>query len=439
MSIIQRIPWTVQPQYPVHVGESFPWEMAWNGATPSHDLVTSRQFTRSASLTDEAFGAGRVVTFTGNTLNAFTRAGSGTTIRSRFTALSVFRWVSGASNNFPALLGSSTGNSGYRVSAGDGAGTTLGMVKGSVVALSTVTLTSNVVYAMVTSHDTTSGDYYMLCRPVFGGAILRATQTNTSASAAGNGNWGVGVARTDVGLGAFNGSIALAAAGYFYIPEHIGAQLLNNPWQIFTPQPRRIWVDVSAAGGYNITSDPAAFSLTGNPAGLNVSRKATLSAGSFALTGNAAGLKASRKLVAATASYALTGNAVNLVYYGSSRVLTVATGTFSLTGNSVGLKAARKLTSASSAFALTGNSAGLKASRKLTSATAAYALTCNAVAFTYGSGGRRITVETGNFVLTGLPVILSVVGYARAPSGGGYSPKSVNIQTRPDAKQFNKR
>lgn len=216
-------------------------------------------------------------------------------------------------------------------------------------------------------------------------------------------------------------------------------ELAQDPYQIFHRPNRRIWVDIPAGGAYNITSAPAAFSLTGNAAGLNVSRKATLTAGSFALTGNAAGLKASRKLTSATATYALTCNAVTLVYYGSSRVLTVATGAFSLTGNSVGFKAARKLTSASRTFALTGNSAGLKASRKLTSATAAYALTCNPVAFTYGSGVRRIVVETGNFILTGLPAILSLVGYARAPSGGGYSPKSANIQTRPDAKQFNKR
>lgn len=215
--------------------------------------------------------------------------------------------------------------------------------------------------------------------------------------------------------------------------------LAQDPYQIFHRPNRRIWVGIPAGGAYNITSAPAAFSLTGNAAGLNVSRKATLTAGSFALTGNATGLRASRKITSATATYALTGNAVTLFYYGASRVLTVATGAFSLTGNSVGFKAARKLTSATIAFALSGNSAGLRASRKLTSATAAYALTCNAVAFTYGSGGRRITVETGNFILTGLPVILSLVGYARAPSGGGYSPKSVNIQTRPDAKQFNKR
>jgi hypothetical protein len=167
----------------------------------------------------------------------------------------VFHWSSGASNNFPQLLGTSTANSGFRVGA-DGSGSigstqAVGLVKGGVAALSTVVMTAGVPYVLVTSHRQDTGEYYILMRSLEDGSIQRNTQTNTSASSAGNGSYGVGIARTDFN-GSWSGDIALAFASFDFLRESAGLELLANPWQLFEPQ--RIFVPVTAAAGSHDTS-----------------------------------------------------------------------------------------------------------------------------------------------------------------------------------------
>ncbi len=124
------------------------------------------------------------------------------------------------------------------------------------------------------------------------------------------------------------------------------------------------YVNVNEGGGptYTLTAATGVFTLTGNAAGLRVSRKITAGTGSFTLTGNAAGLIAGRKLSAATGSFTLTGNSVNLVYTpigGPTYTLAAGTGSFVLTGNAAGLRVSRKITIGTGAFVLTGNPVNL--------------------------------------------------------------------------------
>ena len=238
--------------------------------------------------------------------------------------------------------------------------------------------------------------------------------------------------------------------------------LAQDPYQIFHRPKRSIWVDVPGGGGgytmpaalgtYSLTGNDAgikadrkilaaqsSFALTGNDTGLKADRKILAAQSSFALTGNVALFKASRKLIASLGSFGLTGNDVALTYYGSNKVLNAATGVFTLTANNAVLAANRKLVAQSSSFSLSPNSAILKVARKLAASVATYSFTGNSVGFTYGSGQLRLTASTGVFTLTGLPVVFTSGSYTRAPGGAGYSPKRINVQVRPEAKQNNNR
>ena len=272
--------------------------LQWSGAHPSIGM-DGYAWTRSASLADSEGPVGKTVTFTGNTTNAFTRSGVSTAAQTRFFALSVFRWDSGGANNFPQLLGASTGNSSFRVGSTSINGGDLGLVKGDVVALSTVSIASGTWYAMVCSHRQDTGEYYLVARPIAGLTMLRATGTNTAASTAGNGTAGVGISRTDFN-GAWNGAIALAVAAFDWVPEGEARQYLDNPWSIFEPQ--RIWVPVSAGGGIN-----ASVTLTGCSAASAAGTTVALGSATVTLSGASSASAAGSLLATAGATAVLSG------------------------------------------------------------------------------------------------------------------------------------
>lgn len=321
MSLISlELPWDSQPQEAVPLSDALGATpiVAWLGSSPAVG-PDGRAWTRSASLTDGAGPAGRHVTFVGNTSNAFTRTGGSTSSQKRFFALSVFRWTSGAANNFSQLLADSTGNNGWRVGAGTGAGGDLLLVKGSVAVLPNITLSSGVWYVMATSHWTDTGEYYMVAVPLNGGTLLRATGTNTSSAAAGNGTVAVGTGRTDF-TGAWNGDIALAVAAYTWIPEAQALELINAPWRLF--QDRRIPVPASAGGGGNVTVALTGASVTASAGTLTAS---STGGGSAALIGEAATF--SPGVFAPSVTIALTGIAATM----SAGILSASSGSATIT------------------------------------------------------------------------------------------------------------
>ena len=193
---------------------------------------------------------GPAASFVGNTQAAYLFGGQEVSWQ-HITFAAVFRWQSGASNNFPQLIGTSTENNGYRLGGGLNGGD-LGMAKGAVVGLSpTVTVTSGAPTVVVASHETSGGNWYVYVRRLDTGAIATASGNNTSAALAGNGSAVIGNARLDF-TGAWNGDVAMAVIAYEYLPETYALQWLRDPWMLWTRPKSRTWFipAVAAAGGF---------------------------------------------------------------------------------------------------------------------------------------------------------------------------------------------
>jgi hypothetical protein len=242
------LPWDSQPQEAVRVNPEIPIrpEFAWVGSNSSHDLVLGKSAIRPAGVgNDAAKSFGIATPFVGSTTNALTFAGGATAAKTAITFISVFEWTSGSGNSFPQLMGASSSNSGFRLGS-DGGGINLGLVKGGLLTLNSVALTTATPYVLVCSHRQDTGEYYLLVRPLSGGATLRTTQTETTVSSAGDGVYGVGTARTDYS-GAWNGFVGMSFMSFDFLPESIGLDYIGNPWKLFAPQTR--YIPVSAGGG----------------------------------------------------------------------------------------------------------------------------------------------------------------------------------------------
>jgi hypothetical protein len=152
----------------------------------------------------------------------------------------------------------------------------------------------------------------------------------------------------------------------------------------------------ATTGTYTLTAATGSYTLSGQAAGLTVTRRLTADAGAFALTGQAAGLR-------------------------PARVLTAAVGAFTLTGNAAGLAGARRLTAAAGAFTLSGQDATLTYASTgnyvLTAAVGAYTLAGQAAALTYDPlTAYSLTAAVGAYSLIGQAATLT---YSGASSGGG--------------------
>lgn len=212
------------------------------------DIVT-RQFgtklSTSESVADRLFGRG--TTFVGNTASGHTYGGRPTAALTRITFAAVFDWTSGASNNFPQMAGNYALNAGFILASTSSGGGNIGITKANVVALNTVSITSGEPYFIVTSHEQAGGDYWVLLKNLRTGQVTRTTQTNTSASTGGGGTWAIGRGRSDLNL-AWNGTVGMCYIGNNYIPENMGWQWIQNPWQIFQA-PSRVFVNAITGGG----------------------------------------------------------------------------------------------------------------------------------------------------------------------------------------------
>lgn len=189
--------------------------------------------------------------------------------------------------------------------------------------------------------------------------------------------------------------------------------------------------ETPGGGGYTLTADAGAFTLTGQSATLKATRTLPVAAGSFTLTGQAAALKAGHVVTAAVGTFTLTGQAAGL---SATRTVAAATGSFTLSGQAATLKATRTMPAAVGTFTLSGQDVGLVVPGKLTADAGAFTvsgqdvslrvgrtLACSAGSFTFTgqSAGlactRRLTVSSGSFVLTGQSVTLTSSGVVFDP------------------------
>jgi len=100
----------------------------------------------------------------------------------------------------------------------------------------------------------------------------------------------------DFSFGAENGASNTELADYYFAALFSRALTLPeiksisaNPWQVFEPAKRKIWVPSSGTGPtYTLTAASGSFALTGGTASLIATRNLSAASGSFAETGSAA-------------------------------------------------------------------------------------------------------------------------------------------------------
>ena len=179
-------------------------------------------------------------------------------------------------------------------------------------------------------------------------------------------------------------------------------ELSLNPWQLFAPVARSIWVPVAAGGDtYTLTADSGSFALTGQDTALNFNRTLAADSGSFALTGQAAALTFNRALVADSGSFALAGQDATPTF---SRVLSAASGSYALAGQDATLTytpisgATYTLAAASGSFALAGQDAALVFNRVLAADSGSFALTGQDATL---ARGYMMPAQSGDYSVAG--------------------------------------
>lgn len=273
MALIEHVwPWTQQPQGAVRVNPALGLrpEILWSAAAPS--LIRPDALGDVIGLSGGVAEVGVVLSGAGTNGYGVTRAGGDTTARNAASFVAVCRRrINGvAYHGLVGLTGQSGANQGIYVSAYD-VGNEAVIVKGGVAGMAGISeLPLDVWMVVVASWRQSDGRSYIKARALNGGtATLSGTATDSNSMLGGNGTYCVGRVRGD--LPSWPGDIALAFASFDWLPESLAADLLGNPWQLFAPIERRIWVPGEAPGGVpsitavyaeNITATSADYRVT---------------------------------------------------------------------------------------------------------------------------------------------------------------------------------
>jgi hypothetical protein len=196
--------------------------------------------------------------------------------------------------------------------------------------------------------------------------ILVASNTGTAQNISSAETQSIGYGWNGTYLNTAGGHRVLGAGIKGTVTADAAASLSLNPWQVFTPRPRRIFT-AAATGGptYTLAVSPLALTLAGSAVTLAAAHKVAVSPLALALTGNAVILKASHNVAVSPLALTLTGNAITL-------------------------KAAHKVAVSPLALTLAGNAITLKASHALAVSPLALTLAGNDVALTYTPAGALL-------------------------------------------------
>lgn len=280
-----------------------------------------------------------------------------------------------------------------------------------------------------------------------------------------------------------NGAIIVAFAWARTLADSEMQSVIANPYQMFKPHVRRLWLARAVAAAYVLQASAGEFllsasravmsaarrlvaeagSLTSNwvSANLLVSRRLPADASGFTVTGAAATIAAARKLAANVGVYGVTvapasitvtrrlstqsgafvlsPSSVQMVYTpasgpsGPTYTLTAAAGEFALTSAATGLLVRRQLSAASASFEWSGADASLLAGRRIPAGVGMFDVAGSSVTLL---AARRVLAESGVFSVAGGDAQLRYSGqinYARAPVGAGYAPKQHYNERRPSA------
>lgn len=366
--------WTTQPKYPVAIDPLYAPVFAWHGGNRSFDSVTRTAAALYGGSAAWGYGgAGVAAELGGNTSNRV-QVPSVTSPGSNFIAIVQFQNTSATtdgillagktlySNPNGFMFESKTNANTIEINGGDGTTfptlatpTGLGSLDGKVRTV-VVQYVGTKVYAWM------DGLYLGM------------------ATVAAAGTWPSGI-----GIGNYAGTgVGNNPARKFFMAAVVlngdPQSLSRNPWQIFRPITKRIYVGVSSANTYTLTAAQGSFTETGNAATLALNRAVTAAKGAFTLTGQDATFPRSRVFTADKGTFNLTGNAASF-QYGSTYALTAERGAFSLTGNTATFPRSRVFAVDSGSIVLTGNAAD----------------------FAYVQGQRTLAASGGTFALTGIP------------------------------------
>lgn len=401
--IVQRRPWVTQPKIPARIDPA-------SGLRPAlvllpgfgTELATGKQWTSAGGST--VLRANGLRAFDpGTTANALTRGGETTTAQTKVTFVAVINRA--AANAFAEIMGMSSNGTGFNLGY-DGGGASVGIRKTGVLDLATVTPAAAVPVVLIASHDQTTGDYYILSRELYTGVELRNTQNDTSASTAGNGT--VSINRNGTPFN-FADSIFLGVAAYQYKPESWARRYLANPWALFEPQVRRIWVSVPASAG-------ASAALTGSSA--TSTGGTVVPSSTVALSGSAA--TASAGAATPTAEIALSGQVAtssagtvtpNITVALTGQEATASAGTLTPTQGATAALTGQEATSSAGTLGVT--SANVLAGAQSESATGTLGLNVT-VALT----GAQATATAGTLTPTQNDITVSLSGQAATAFAG---------------------
>jgi len=218
-------------------------------------------------------------------------------------------------------------------------------------------------------------------------------------------------------------------------------------WDLYW-QRRRVYVSISAGGGFTLSAESGAFSWSGTAATLKTARKvdaasgsyawsgtaATLrfgkrlpaDSGSFAWSGTAAALRVARLLAAAAGSFTWSGTAATLVYDNGGYSLSAEPGTFAWTGTAASLEFGRLLTASAGSFTWNGTAATLRRGR---------VMAADAGAFTWGGTAATLTLDrliealSGTITWTGTAALITWSGEPNVKLyvTGSYQPQTAVV------------
>lgn len=442
-----RAPWTSQPQSPVRIDWSNPLtrglSYVFDGKSPSINAVNGQSLTTTVTGTVSPvagkFGKG-IYTPNGSWIDIAV----GKDWQGPITIIAIAN-IKGLDANFGGLFAKITTGTTSQLAVGRAGSTSTFYISVNDAASATISgssitaLTNNPSVLGFSWAGGTGVDY-------FEGGVSKGTFTSLSAQNSGTGALRLGGSRD--ASGSYDSDVEWY--GFFKYDRALSAQevaaISANPWQIFQPLSRTIWVPNAGGGGptYTLTADSASYTLTGQTTGLAFNRvltadtqsfaltgqttglafNRTLAAdsGSFALTGQDAGLAFNRVLSAENGSYALDGQDVTLTYTpisGATYTLTAASGSFALTGQDTGLAFNRVLTADTQSYSLSGQTAGLAFNRVLTADTVSYALTGQDASLTYTGNTYTLNAESGTFFVDGQDANLVYSGGSSVDTGDG--------------------
>ena len=389
-----RTPWTRQPQVAVRPNASsgVPWAVLWNAATPTINLASNQ--------TKTPIGLGSVGL--GGKWQDFKTATAVQSFDCRLPTTAytfVAEFVFNEANRTTASLIRTTGG-GVRIEPYTSGGgwyisTTHNGVATGPSAIASASSFSTTPAVLVLTYD---GAISTLLVKWPDGTV--STNSVTLGISAGSG--AIDISTAAGSLGAYMLAYAPVCATSAYARD-----VLNNPWQLFAPLPRRIWAPTAASGN-------AAVTLAGASAASAAGAITVSAAAVVAISGASA--------TSAAGSASATGGAVVSVvgaFAASAPGLITAVGgaVASVIGASATASAGAVTASASAVVMLAGSAAASSAGAVSATATATVALSGAAAVAAAGA----ITIQVSGSAVVTLAGAGSISAAGQASAVGGAS------------------